>query len=301
MKKVIKTMMMMLVASAFVLTSCKDEDAEDVVLTLNPSASSGVHFVGDVLSITVNGKGNADNKLKTLTITKAPEGKPTTTVISEKLSGTDKIYTLKDTFELSEVGKITYTIKLEGESGTAQTATYVATVVAVNPIDVETNNVSLFGQTQDAEHFMALTNPFSRYTLDATEDEWKNEVDLAYFYGTTNKHSITSPSNTTMQGLFTSAPIAAYFSGSRVTGFYRMPSSDYTIYNKIVTEDDDRSLVSYAEGKVYTDAINNLVNGEILLFKTKDGHLGMIKIFSLTGIQASDAEMQFQLLAQHIQ
>lgn len=299
MKKVIKTMMMMLVASAFVLTSCKDStDPEDVVLTLNPAKSSGVHFVGDILTIVVNGKGNSDNKLKNLKITRAPEGKPTETITNEKLSGTDKIYNLKDTFDLSDTVKITYTIVLEGEKNT-QTATYVATVKAVNPIDVTPSNLSLRGQTQSADHFMQLTAPFSLYSVDATDAQWKEEVDLAYFYGTTNKHSITSPSNTTMQGLFQSANFASSFSQSRVTGFYRMPAADNAVYQTIITDDDDRALVTYADGKTFTDNAFNLVNGETVLFKTKEGALGMFRVFSLTGTAAAEAEMQFRVIVQH--
>ena len=69
MKKVIKTMMMLFVASTFALTSCTNEteEVENVEITMSPAATSGTHFVGDTLKLTVSCKGNADNKLKTLT------------------------------------------------------------------------------------------------------------------------------------------------------------------------------------------------------------------------------------------
>lgn len=299
MKKVIKTMMMMLVASAFVLTSCKDsEDPENVVLTINPSKTSGIHFVYDTLNIVINGKGNSDNKLKTLTITKAPEGKPTVTVANEKLSGTDKIYNLKDTFELSEVGKITYTIKLEGEEGTAQTITYVATVMATDPIEAYPTNLSVRGQTQTQDdHFIGVSGAPTLFGTDLTKEEWETEVDIAYYYGTTNKHTICSPKNNTMQTSIYSG-LSSFFANSRGTQFYKLAATDAGLYATLENEDDDRKLITFAEGKTFTDAITNLVNGDVILTKNQDGALGLLKVYSLTGTAASEAEMQFRVIYQ---
>jgi hypothetical protein len=50
MKKAIKTIMMLFVASTFVLTSCTDDtDVKDVELTMIPAATSGTYFVSDTL------------------------------------------------------------------------------------------------------------------------------------------------------------------------------------------------------------------------------------------------------------
>ncbi|MES2690383.1 MAG: hypothetical protein V4658_08270 [Bacteroidota bacterium] len=301
MKKVIKTMMMMLVASTLVLTSCKDDETtiEDVKLTLNPAATSGTYGVGTILKIVVNGKGNSDNKLTMLTITKAPKGSPTTTLASEKLSGTDKIYDLIDT--LKAEGEITYTIKLEGAKGTAQTATFVATVVNVNPIEVlPADNLSLKGQTQEgAQHFMQMDQNFSPYSTDLSKAEWSNNVDLAYFYGTENKHTITSPDNATMQGLFTGLKDGGYFTSSRKTGFYKISATEGgTLYNKIVSDNDDAALTSFASGKVYTDFLPNLAPNDVILYKTQGGLLGLIKIGNASGVSASNANLPFQALVQ---
>lgn len=300
MKKVIKTMMLMFVASTLVLTSCKDDETiEDVKLTLNPAATSGTHAVGSVLKIVINGQGNSDNKLKTLKITKAPKGSATTTVADEKLSGTDKIYNLIDT--LKEEGEITYSITLSGEKGTTQTATYVATIVNVNAIQIlPADQLSLKGQTQEgAQHFMQMDQSFSPFSTDLSKTEWSTKVDLAYFFGTENKHTLTSPDNATMQGLFSGLKDGGYFTTSRKTGLYKISATEGgTLYNKIVSDNNDAALTAYAAGKVYTDFLPNLAPNDVILYKTQDGLLGLIKIGNASGVSASNADLPFQALVQ---
>lgn len=308
MKKVIKTMMMMLVASTLILASCKDDEStiEDVKLTINPSASTGTHAAGSILKIVVNGKGNSDNKLKTLTITKAPSGSATTTLANEKLSGTDKIYDLIDTLPTVPAGQekvdITYTIKLEGEKGATQTVTYVATVVNVNPISVMPADVIDFKAQLTPEggtHFLNLTSDFTQFSTDLSKADWSANVDVAYFYGATNKHTLASPDNTTMQGLYTGLKNDGYFTSSRKTGFYKIGVSEGgTLYNKVVSDNDDAALVAYANGKTYTDLVNNLAPNDVILFKTQSGLLGLIKIGNAVGSTESSGVLPIQALVQ---
>lgn len=302
MKKAIKTMMMMLVASTLVLTSCKDDETtiEDVKLTLNPATTSGTHAVGTALKIVVNGKGNADNKLKTLTITKAPKGSPTTTIADEKLSGTDKIYDLIDS--LKAEGEITYTITLTGEKGATQTATYVATVVNVNPIDfIPADVISFKAQLTAAggTHFMNLSSDFLQFSTDLSKADWSSKVDVAYFYGATNKHTLASPDNTTMQGLYTGLKNDGYFTSSRKTSFYKISASEGgTLYNKIISDNNDAALTAFASGKTYSDLINNLAPNDVILYKTQDGLLGLIKIGNASGNSESTGVLPVQMLVQ---
>ncbi len=278
MKKVMRTMVMLFAASALVLASCGDDtDVKDVELTLIPAATSGTHFVTDKLSITINAKGNSDNKLKSLTIQKAVTGSPTSTVYSNtKLSGTDFIYAFADTLDITDTGTVTYTFTLAGEKGSNSSKVYTATVRQIGLIDNITTAISLKGQQNPTAplHFMKLTPPFTPYSTTLSIDEFR-ACDLAFYFGSTNKFTISSPSDKVMQGLYSG--LASYFSGAKITGFYKAGANDLN-YNNIVTVGTDVPIVNYAQGKTFTNTITDLKAGDILLFKTAEGKLGLISV-----------------------
>ncbi len=305
MKKVIKTIMMLFVASTFVLTSCSDDtDVKDVELTMIPAAVSGTHFVSDTLTIRINASGNDDNKLKSIKITKAITGQPGVITMYEntKLSGTAFIYELKDTFESGEVGVNTITITLTGEKGTAQTKTYTATVRAIGLIEATQTPVSLFGQGAGAEtqQFVALGS-FSTFTIgEATANsnaELKNSIDLAFYYGATNRFSLASLDDAVMHTVYTG--LSTFWTSadnSRITGLYK--ATGLVNYATLEASGSDKDLLLFAEGKTFSKAINNLAVNDLILFKTKEGKFGLLKVTETTGATNSTAVMSFDGLVQ---
>ncbi len=306
MKKVIKTMMMLFVASTFVLTSCTDdEDVKDVELIMTPAAASGSHFVSDTLSITLTAKGNSDNKLKSIKISKTIANQSGVITIYEntKLSGTEFGYVLKDTFESGEAGVNTYTITLTGEKGNAQTKTYTATVRAIGLLESTGSPVSLFGQGAGAEtqQFIAL-NTFTTYTIGgataSSNEALKNSIDLAFYYGATNKHVLSSLDDATMHTLYNG--LSSFWTSAdnkRITGLYKVPPGAIQ-YNVIEASGSDRSLLSYADGKTYSKTVTTLAAGDLILFKTTEGKIGLLRVVSAGGNTNSTAELSFDGLIQ---
>lgn len=298
-------MMMLFVASTFVLTSCtSDEDVKDVELTMIPAATSGTHFVSDTLSITLNAKGNADNKLKSIKITKAIAGQAGVITMYEntKLSGTDFIYQLKDTFQSGEVGINTITITLTGEKGNAQTKTYTATVNAIGLIESTGSPVSLFGQGAGAEtqQFISLGG-FTTYTIaEATassNDALKNNIDLAFYYGATNKHVLSSLDDATMHTLYTG--LSSFWTSAdnkRITGLYK--ANGQLNYATVEASGSDKDLLLFAAGKTFSKTITNLAVNDLILFKTNDGKYGLLKITAADGNTTSTAQLSFDGLVQ---
>lgn len=282
MKKVIKTMMMLFVASTFALTSCTDETEEvkNVEITMSPAATSGTHFVGDTLKLTVSCKGNADNKLKTLTIIRTKTGETPVTLETKTLSGTDYIYNLSAALDAGLAGTVTYSFKLEGEKGTAQTANYVATVVNPNPLSASATVIQLFGHTSNAECFMKATPDFNQYTLaDATANSnqnLKSNIDLVFFYGATNRYTLCSQTNNNMVNLFSGLSSFWTSADARATGLLKVTGQ--INYGDIAAMNDDRALVTFAQGKTFGTIANDLKKDDVILFKTKEGKLGLIKV-----------------------
>jgi hypothetical protein len=303
MKKAIKTIMMLFVASTFVLTSCtEDTDVKDVELTMIPVTTSGTYFVTDILKITLNAQGNADNSLKSIKISKAIAGQSGVITIFEntKLSGTDFIYNLVDTFESGEAGVNTYTFTLTGEKGTVQTKTFTATVRAIGLIESTQTPVSLFGQGAGAEtqQFIALGS-FVTYTLgEATATSntaLKSTIDLAFYYGATNKFSLSSLDDAVMHTVYTG--LSTFWTSadnSRITGLTKVTGN----YASIEASGSDKDLLLLADGKTFGKAINQLAVNDLILFKTKEGKLGLLKITATTGATNSEAVLSFDGLVQ---
>ncbi len=296
--------MMLFVASAFVLTSCSDEEVKDVELTMIPAAVSGTHFVSDTLTIRLNATGNDDNKLKSIKITKAITGQPGVITMYEntKLSGTAFIYELKDTFESGEVGVNTITITLTGEKGTAQTKTYTATVRAIGLVESTQTPVSLFGQAAGAEtqQFVALSS-FSTFTIgEATANSntaLKNSIDLAFYYGASNKFSLASLDDAVMHTVYTG--LSTFWTSadnSRITGLYK--ATGQVNYATMEASGSDKDLLLFADGKTFSKAINNIAVNDLILFKTKEGKFGLLKVTETTGATNSTAVMSFDGLVQ---
>ncbi len=305
MKKVMKTIMMLFVASTFVLTSCTDdEDVKDVELTMVPASATGTHFVTDSISILLVAKGNSDNKLKSIKITKAIAGTSgITTILDEKLSGTDYSYTLNDYYENNEVGINTYTITLTGDKGTAQTKTYTATVKAIGLTESTAGSpITLFGQGDATNKHFANLKTFTTLTNDEATASGnaalKNSIDIAFYYGQSNKFTFSSLDDAVMQGLF--GGLSSFWTSStentRVTGLVKV--TGLVNYAVIENSGSDKDLLLFADGKTYSKTVTNLATGDLVLFKTSEGKIGLLKIASTAGATSSDTRIDFDGVVQ---
>lgn len=300
MKKAMKTIMMLFVASSFILTSCSSEDVADVTLTTISASTGTAFFVGDTMSVTINAKGNADNKLKSLTITKAVTGKATITYYTKTLSVTDYIFELRDTLEMSDTGSVTYNITLTGEKGTAQTKAVTISVNKIGFID-DTNGspVQLFGHTYNGPRFCQLTT-FQTFTVDTTNnyEMLRTKADVASYFGATNKFTLSALNDAVMQGRYTG--LSSFWTSSlntRAAGLVRV--NGLVNYNTIVAVGDDRLLVQFAAGKTYGQTVTNIQANDLILFRTQEGKLGLIKVTSVSGSTSDDAQIQFEAVSQY--
>jgi hypothetical protein len=82
---------------------------------------------------------------------------------------------------------------------------------------------------------------------------------------------------------------------SRITGLTKVPGVNYAT---IEASGSDKDLLLLADGKTFGKAINQLALNDIILFKTKEGKLGLLKITEITGSSNSTAVMSFDGLVQ---
>lgn len=295
MKKLVKSVMMLSIASLAILSSCKKEDSNaevtDVKVDVTSSPSSVLE--GGIVTLTVTCTGNADNNLNSISVTRSGGSLASKTVLSTSLSGTSATKTIVDTLGS---GTFTYTVAVTGKSGSPATKTIsITTISAPKPVDV-TNAIPLFGQTNGSgtnAHFMQLTDPhgtFSTTTFAAN----KAKIDLAFFYGSTNKATLTSPSDLTMQGLFG----GLNWTGVNTTSLYKT-SMTTAQFDAIAAANSDSAITAAAASvATWVSSINLLAKDNIILYKTAGNKLGLIKVDNLSATGANDAEINLRIISQ---
>ena len=296
MKKLIKSVLMLSIASLVVLSSCEDPDAETVTpveIIITPNPSTATLSQGAVLTLTLELKGNSGNKLKKLTVTSSAAN---VALVSKTLSSTTATEIVRDT--IKTVGSITYTVVLEGEKGTPVTKTYVVTgTQAPGELDVTPNSRDLKGQTQDslASFFLELVNPFTPFNrARQTFSNNKTDIDLVFYFGNTDKATIASPTDSRMQTVYTYID----WTGAKATQFFKTALTAAN-YDAIVTSNSDAQIITLAGGvTTWGTSATNLVAGNVVLYKTKEGVLGLIKVETLNGTQANDAEIGLSVASQ---
>ncbi|MCU0442176.1 MAG: hypothetical protein MUE96_07235 [Bacteroidia bacterium] len=299
MKKLVRTMLMLSVASLAILTSCNQEDDDkvikDVEITISASPATSV-TAGNPVTLTLALKGNSDNKLKKVTVTSSAS---TTALLSKTLSGADAVETVVDTPET--VGNITYTVTLEGEKGNPQTKTYTINVLPVpGPVAVTSTPIDLFGHVNGdggSSRFMATTDPFTQVSLDNFNSN-KGIIDIAYYRGATNGNTLASPSNTTMQGLYSGLT----WTGVKTTKVAKttMTVAQFDAYAANPVNDSLIWATASSSTWIADGAANQLAVGNVVLFETAAGKKGLIKVANLAGANTAGdpAQMTLSIIVQ---
>jgi hypothetical protein len=297
MKKLVKSVLMLSIASLAILSSCKKDDANsevtDVTVTITTTPASPVTEGADVV-LTIVSKGNTDNKLKSISV-KRTHTSGEVTLLSKSLTGTSSTEEIKDS--TVESGSYTYTVAVTGEKGSPATKTItVTTIPAPGTIDKTSNPVPLFGSGNGAgtnPNFMKLTSNFNAYS---TSDFAANKanVDLAFYFGDGNKGTLSSPDDAVMQGLFSNLN----WTGANATQLFKT-SLTVAQFDAIANGTTDVEITSLASGvTAWVKTVTNLSVGNVLLFRTAGGKLGLIKVHSLAGTTRNDAEMNVSVVVQ---
>jgi hypothetical protein len=296
MKKLVKSVLMLSIASLAILSSCKDGDDEvaDVTVTVSSTPASPV-VEGTPVKLTIVCAGNTDNKLKSISVTRSSASTTDKVILSKSIDGTSATEEVIDTPPAA--GTYNYTVAVEGKSGSPATKVFTLVVTAApGPIETSPSAIPLFGQTNSpgtSQNFMKLVPNFGSYSTTEFAAN-KANVDLAFYYGNTNKATISSPSDPQMQGLYGGLD----WNGVNTTQLYKT-SLTVAQFDAIAAGDDDAEITALA-ATVTTWSVNaNLLNtGSVILYKTANGTLGLIKVANFTGTTANDAEISLSIVAQ---
>lgn len=273
MKKLAKSILMLSIASLAILSSCSKEDdnaeVTDVKVEISTTPTGSV-IENSIVTLNVTATGSASNKLKSISVSRSDNK----VVLSKSLSGTSSTEVIVDT--VGTAASYTYTVAITGEKGSPATKTVTITTRKA-PSELEVPNpIPLYAQQNgagDNPNFLRLTSPFSPYTT-AEFAANKSNVNLCFYYGNSNKATISSPTDAVMQTLYSGLT----WSGVSNTSLFK---TNLTIaqYDAIVASNTDEQIITLASGvTTWSNTITQLEVGNVVLFKLSTGELGLIKV-----------------------
>jgi hypothetical protein len=294
MKKLVKSVLMLSIASLAVLSSCKkDDDNADVTdvkveITATPS---GNIVMGTPVTIKVVCTGNTDNKLKSISV-KRTQGADEVVMVSKSLTGTSATEEFTDT---PVTGSYTYTVAVTGEKGSP--ATKVLTITTVPPPGNigKAPSVPLFGAGADEANpnFMQLSSPYAPFTKSDFASN-KSNLDLAFYFGQANKATISSPSDNVMRGLYSGLD----WTGTNTTQLYKTSLTAAQFDDIYATATTDAQITDMAANvTTWTETVTNLATGHVILYKTADGVVGLLKVVSVLGA-TPDGQIEVKIISQ---
>jgi hypothetical protein len=295
MKKLVRSVLMLSMASIAILSSCSKTDSNDEVTDVKVDiTSSPVNpvLINTVVTLNITATGNVDNKLKNISVTRG-DGKA---VLSKSLSGTSATETILDT--IGNADTYTYTVAVNGEKGTAATKTItVTTKQPAGQLDVTQTAIPLFAQLHPSEekHFIKLLDPFTPIGTSAFAAN-KSSIDLVYYYGG-SQHTLTSPTDQPMQTSIYKAPNFDW-TGANSTLLFKttMTPAEFDAYQQ---GDSDEALVQLGKSiNTWGTSVKSLAGGDVLIYKTSTGKYGLIKIDAATGTSTSDSQIDLKFVAQ---
>lgn len=298
MKKLFRTLMVLTIASAAVLTSCKkDEDIADVTATVTANPSTSPLTLGTSLKLTIQCTGNDDNKLVNVKLT---SNKTTAPLLSKDISGTSANEVVD--VILDKTGTWVFTVTLEGKENTT-TASYEVTVngpSSYSPIFGNAAPTPLGAQLNaNLGQFIDLSGG-TVYKYGDNDSANAINIDLCYASGSANGASLFAPTN------------SAFVTGASGTVYPRF--KNYIVRNATkvgkltgvtLTEAEfdaltnDSIIVNNLSVLSSSDLANNLSVGSLVIFELAKNPTpykkGIIYVTSLTPGSNGDIGIKFKI------
>jgi hypothetical protein len=295
MKKLSFLFAILVMASLPFFTSCsKDTTTTPPTIMLN----AGQGYTATDVTVPVN------TELKVGVIANATSGKLTNLKISQTINGiqstlSDSTFAAKDALNQdftisapSVVGSLTLTFRITADDGEYAEAGFTITTTSA-PIYTYTA-VLLGGQENPNLGSFYSTGADSVMKLAAARQN-SAQIDLVYYYGTTNKSSIVAVSDNQLQGVPSFVECATWPTQNE-TKFKLTSGVDWS------TITDESGILANATNLTETH-INQLALGDIVSFVTAStssnpGKNGMYKVMAINGTGGADRSITIEVKIQ---
>lgn len=287
------------IAGLSFIASCTPNETTNVKPKLN-FISEGASITADKtvdagapLLFKVNGVSNTSTKknLKTLRVQSFTNNNPNvdTTVSIKKDSYTGSFnYHAPATASTEE--KFTFTLTDNaGETDIVSiTVTTAANDPCANAAAISTFSAVLLGAQDNASEGSFLNAHTGNVMLKADADNASSDVDLIYYYGSSNMATVVAPTHSTVNGGSGNLSLATGLTTKRATQVKKSTMTAATFDG--ITKD-----CGFPTDVAGSFIANQLSQGDVVEFKTHDNKIGLFKVKSITTGVAGKMEIEVKI------
>ncbi len=305
MKKLFKTLFLLVASSSLVFVGCKKDDnkttTEPTVLAptlkINDGATTNtVSSLVDTIRLKIVASADVNHKITKLKITRVVTGPtPSNNIIKDStLSIKDLSFTYKDiivgNLGIEDGDILTYSIVVTDDKGNQTSGSFVVTITSFSA----SPQIYLGGPSNTANdyHFLGTAESFRAYRAGSTGPDLAKDnsakVDFVYYYNSAGsvQNALYSPDYLYAAGTGWATEVGTWPTKNKT--LYKIadltsPQFDALNATQFITELD---LIDFGAGT--QDKVANLTINNIIAYKKADGKRGFIKIGN-TATQASGA------------
>jgi hypothetical protein len=309
MKKTIKTLLFLFVASSLVLVSCKKDDTTATttvpngpVITLKDSFATGDYDLKaqkSILNVNVTAQSGTilvTNKIERQVNSAAATTLSSGNVMASQINGFSlslPVSSLLTGVTLVPGTMVTFTYSVTDSK--AQTTKTSITYTAVQNNSIATSNLIELGaqtNTMMEYKFLGIADNFTAYTAGAngTAKANSSKVDFVYYYGATGLNSFAAPANVDGAQVIWGNEIggwatknATQFKTTSITKVQFLNYKDNLKTNVLI------NTVDFSAGAV--DKVTGIKQDDVVAFKTASGTQGLIYFSAVAADNAGSTKV----------
>lgn len=309
MKKTIKTLLFLFVASSLVLVSCKKDDTTATttvpngpVITLKDSFATGDYDLkaqNSILNVNVTAQSGTilvTNKIERQVNSAAATTLSSGNVMASQINGFSlslPVSSLLTGVTLVPGTMVTFTYSVTDSK--AQTTKTSITYTAVQNNSIATSNLIELGaqtNTMMEYKFLGIADNFTAYTAGASGTAKANsaKIDFVYYYGATGLNSFAAPANVDGAQVIWGNEIggwatknATQFKTTSITKVQFLNYKDNLKTNVLI------NTVDFSAGAV--DKVTGIKQDDVVAFKTASGTQGLIYFSAVAADNAGSTKV----------
>jgi hypothetical protein len=309
MKKTIKTLLFLFVASSLVLVSCKKDDTTATttvpngpVITLKDSFATGDYDLkaqNSILNVNVTAQSGTilvTNKIERQVNSAAATTLSSGNVMATQINGFSlslPVSSLLTGVTLVPGTMVTFTYSVTDSK--AQTTKTSITYTAVQNNSIATSNLIELGaqtNTMMEYKFLGIADNFTAYTAgpNGTAKANSSKVDFVYYYGATGLNSFAAPANVDGAQVIWGNEIGGWAT-KNATQFKTtsITKVQFLNYKDNLKTNDLINTVDFSAGAV--DKVTGIKQDDVIAFKTASGTQGLIYFSAVAADNAGSTKV----------
>lgn len=262
----------LLLGSASILTSCKDDEpvAPENKPTITVTADKKTAAPGETVKLTI--QVGAEKAIKTVNVKVSAGGGTAGTILDSTYASGRNTSTITYDYLVGSSANYAFTATVTDRDGVTATGTETITVSGTGATDINLcSGIRLGAQSSTTGSSFSSSN-CSVYTVNQAKSNASN-VDFLYFYGASNEATLAAPNDEAADD-FTTFDLANW-STRNATKMMKLSGFDFNAATS--------ASITSAVASASATKVNKLAVGDVVGFMTAGGKSGVARVKSISG------------------